>query len=920
MPRADQTARKKARILRWNGVLADTPSILRRAIGIVLAVAGVALTFTQLGFFDLVLRDGTVGYVVVLLQVVALGALLLGTLTGTALGLFVGTVLLIHARALPLDHYELAFVTPATSVVMLGICGLLLGVLFAFALRNDPSQVKRIVYIAIVCIVVSWLYSAVFASNAIVLLTMEIVERSAVDVTDSFVQQRASSIAMQLGDLGVQARSTGLFMVAICCIGDLVARKIKERRGTLGIRPVFGVWLAIVVALGFMTMSAVSFAVTSADELRDAEDLMNNETTYLCNQLRDTSDRSKRLLQFADSVGIDYTSLDMEKWDNFSSIVSADALLQGYSREEDGLVVISVDNLIAISDDPRYSESAYLDEAFSPGMLEAMEQSLETGRMQRFIYYGPQATSENPDASEYEDGRPHIAYLLAKRQSLDEAGYSYSYVVTMMQPSNQVFAKRMSVMVGLAVSEFVLLLGVFFGLFQLLDRTVARPIDATNAALARITAGDLDARVEQHGTREFESLSEGINGTVDALKGWILEAETRMDAELATASAIQESALPGNFPPYPDIMKFDIYASMDAARQVGGDFYDFFLIGDSCNAFSGKLGFVVADVSGKGVPAALFMMKAKALLHEYVASGIELGEAVEEANRQLVDGNDEGMFVTAWVGVLDYGTGHVDYVNAGHNPPLLWQRDVGWQWMREKSGPVLGLFEMPYEAHSVDCIAGDTFLLYTDGVTEAFSINEELYGEKRLLDVAEKGYRLHPRDLLDAVRDDVDRYAEGAEQSDDITILTLEVGVPPEVTATLEVLARIENLERVNEFLHEELDRRLCPKRTQNQLDIAVEELFVNVCRYAYPRATPKKPGRVRIQRTYKAEPPSVTVDIIDSGIPYNPLAKPDAVTPDDIEDVPIGGLGILMAKRSVDDMSYERADDRNIVTIVKRW
>jgi anti-sigma regulatory factor (Ser/Thr protein kinase) len=461
---------------------------------------------------------------------------------------------------------------------------------------------------------------------------------------------------------------------------------------------------------------------------------------------------------------------------------------------------------------------------------------------------------------------------------------------------------------------------VFLIVSRLLNSVVARRIDEENATLEQIVAGNLDARAEAGGTREFESLSEGINVTVKTLKGWISEAETRMDAELATARAIQESALPRTFPPYPDILKFDVYASMSAAKQVGGDFYDFFLVGDDSSAESGKVGFIVADVSGKGVPAALFMMRAKALLHDYVGSGMELGEAVSEANRQLLEGNDEGMFVTAWVGVLDYGTGHVDYVNAGHNPPLLWQRDGGWRWMRKKSGPVLGLFELPYRAHEVECDAGDMFLLYTDGVTEAFDVHEKLYGEDRLLAVAEDGYRLHPRELLEAVRADVAAYAEGAEQSDDITVLALEVGVPPEVTATLDVPADVSKLDDVNEFLHAELDRRLCPSRVQNQLDIAVEELFVNVCHYAYPDATPDQPGNVRIQRTYNADPPSITVDIIDEGVAFDPLAKPDAVTPDNIEDVPIGGLGILMAKKCLDEMSYERVDNANVVTLVKKW
>ncbi|MDO5108182.1 MAG: ATP-binding protein, partial [Coriobacteriaceae bacterium] len=163
-------------------------------------------------------------------------------------------------------------------------------------------------------------------------------------------------------------------------------------------------------------------------------------------------------------------------------------------------------------------------------------------------------------------------------------------------------------------------------------------------------------------------------------------------------------------------------------------------------------------------------------------------------------------------------------------------------------------------------------------------------------------------------------FTDGAEQSDDITMLALEVGVPPEITAVLTVAADVSELPNVYGFIHGELDKRLCPKRVQNQIDIAVEELFVNVAHYAYPDATPENPGTVRVGYSYSAEPPSMSVSIVDEGIPYNPLAKPDAVTPDDIADVPIGGLGILMAKRCVDEMTYERVDGSNIVTIEKKW
>ena len=173
---------------------------------------------------------------------------------------------------------------------------------------------------------------------------------------------------------------------------------------------------------------------------------------------------------------------------------------------------------------------------------------------------------------------------------------------------------------------------------------------------------------------------------------------------------------------------------------------------------------------------------------------------------------------------------------------------------------------------------------------------------------------------MDKVRQDVAVHTQGAQQSDDITIMAVEYGVAPELARTIVLPARTEELDTARAFIHEELDKRLCPMRVQNQLDVAFEELFVNVCRYAYPQATPDNPGDVRVLCAYSAEPPSVTVSIVDDGVPFDPLAKPDAVTPSDVLDVPIGGLGILMAKRSVDEMAYKRDGGSNIVTIIKKW
>ena len=207
---------------------------------------------------------------------------------------------------------------------------------------------------------------------------------------------------------------------------------------------------------------------------------------------------------------------------------------------------------------------------------------------------------------------------------------------------------------------------------------------------------------------------------------------------------------------------------MTPAREVGGDFYDFFLTDENTVAF------LVADVSGKGIPGALFMMAAKAELDNFLKTGVDVDEAVKRSNERLCEGNDADMFVTAWVGKLDYRTGTVTFVNAGHNPPLL-RHDGEWTWLRQKSGLFMGSFETAkYKSFQLTLQPGDELLVYSDGVNEAFSADGVEYGNDQLEAFVAAHSELGPQELVDALRADVARWAEGAEQSDDITILALE--------------------------------------------------------------------------------------------------------------------------------------------------
>ena len=204
------------------------------------------------------------------------------------------------------------------------------------------------------------------------------------------------------------------------------------------------------------------------------------------------------------------------------------------------------------------------------------------------------------------------------------------------------------------------------------------------------------------------------------------------------------------------------------AKEVGGDFYDFFLVDDD------HLAVVVADVSGKGIPAALFMVIAKTLIKDHAQRGTSPDVVFTEVNRLLCEANDEGMFVTAWLGVLELSTGHLSYVNAGHNPPLLRRAGGGYDYLRTRSGFVLaGVEETRYRSCSLELAPGDALFLYTDGVTEATDAEKQLYGEERLAAALNSHKDYAPKELLSAVRDDVEAFVGQAPQFDDITVLSL---------------------------------------------------------------------------------------------------------------------------------------------------
>ena len=321
-------------------------------------------------------------------------------------------------------------------------------------------------------------------------------------------------------------------------------------------------------------------------------------------------------------------------------------------------------------------------------------------------------------------------------------------------------------------------------LFAVTNRLIVRPVQQlTKAADSYITErsrGDGESlAMEQLEIRtgdEIETLAGAMKKMERDINDYILNLaqitaeKERIGAELSIATEIQASMLPRIFPPFPERRDLNIYATMNPAREVGGDFYDFFLVDET------HLAIAVADVSGKGVPAALFMVIAKTLIKDRACSMAKPGDIFTWVNQQLCESNQAGLFVTAWLGVIDLKTGLVEYVNAGHNPPLVALGGENFTYLKQKSGFILaGLEGFTYETSTFRMDHGDRIFLYTDGVTEAMNRQGELFGEKRLLAWMSQNRGAAPEEALHGLREEIAVFADGAEQYDDITMLMFEL-------------------------------------------------------------------------------------------------------------------------------------------------
>ena len=519
---------------------------------------------------------------------------------------------------------------------------------------------------------------------------------------------------------------------------------------------------------------------------------------------------------------------------------------------------------------------------------------------------------------EMEQGRTATAlYYADVVDGISDLSAEYMYVFKFVEgycliaamPVDEAMFMRDASMLTSIFMQVLIFAALFVFIYILIKRVIINNLKKINDTLGRITEGDLNVTVDVRSNEEFSSLSDDINSTVATLKRYIAEAAARIDKELEYAKQIQLSALPTNFPTGED---YSIYAQMIAAKEVGGDFYDFYKLGDTTVAF------LAADVSGKGIPAAMFMMTAKTIIKDLAESGMAVNDIFTRANEKLCENNEADMFVTAWMGILDLQTGNMKYANAGHNPPLLKRADGSFEYLRSRAGFVLaGIEGFNYRINELQLKAGDRLFLYTDGVPEATNAESELYGEDRLLNFMNQNTVAPATELLPALKADIDAFVGEAPQFDDITMLMFDYK-PQEGGARMTSKtfpAKTDALSEVLGFVEETLESYECSMKNQTAICVAIEEVFVNVASYAYGEGS----GDVTLDIGFDEANRDVTFRLIDQGVPFDPLQKPDPDITLSIEERQVGGLGIFIVKKTMDTVHYAYEDGKNILTMIKK-
>lgn len=511
-----------------------------------------------------------------------------------------------------------------------------------------------------------------------------------------------------------------------------------------------------------------------------------------------------------------------------------------------------------------------------------------------------------------EDGKSYFLFY----SPIKHIGWSMAIAI----PTDELFATSNVFGIVVLILMGIGLVIVFF-VCQHAIRRVTNPLTLFAHSADAIAQGNFEADLpmvrsmdEMNTLRNsFETMQVSLINQIEETR-MMNEEKGRIESELHIAHNIQMSMLPKVFPPYPERNDIDIFAQQTPAKEVGGDLYDFYIRDE-------KLFFCIGDVSGKGVPASLVMAVTRALFRSASAHDNNPAKIVGNINESMANDNELNMFVTLFVGVLDLPTGRLRYCNAGHCAPMLIGAGVGM--LPIIPNVPLGIVSgFKFEAEETIVYQETIIFLYTDGLTEAENFQHELYGEERALAVAQEIYSQHdycPQIIIEQMTKDIKKFVDNAEQSDDLTMMTILYKQKEEqnlwLQKSLTLPNDIETIPQLNVFIDEVAEEIGIDMSLTMSLNLAIEEAVVNVMNYAYSKG---KVGDVTIKAL--ADKEWLTFVIIDSGVAFDPTITPEADTTLSVEDRPIGGLGIFLVRQLMDSINYERTDGQNILTVRKRY
>jgi len=386
----------------------------------------------------------------------------------------------------------------------------------------------------------------------------------------------------------------------------------------------------------------------------------------------------------------------------------------------------------------------------------------------------------------------------------------------------------------------------------------------------------------------------------------------RMENELTVGRKIQERIVPSDFPAFPDHDEFEVFASLQPAREFEGNFYDFFFIGDD------RFCFCIGDVAGKGLQAALFMTVTKTIIRSRAGDDFSTASILTHVNEQLSQFNQPSMFVTLFMGILNIKTGRLLYTNAGHKPAYLKRAAGIGERLNRTHGPAIGTARgMVYKEDQTGLSKNDMLLLYTDGVTGARNDEKNRFSEKRLEALVSSRQFLSAEDIVRTAISKVEEFTAGADQVEDMTLLAVRFLRNPEETGGPKLELTIPNSLSENARVKEHFDAFSAhygiPDKTRLKMHVVLDELLTNIISYAY---LDDKKHDIGIKVELSAD--RLKMSMVDDGIPFNPLGIETPDTELSLEERKIGGLGIHLVRKMMDRVSYRRRIDKNVITVVE--